>query len=212
MTRASTSPALTFRRLARRDLPAVIELWEAAGWGSLDESTWAGWYEDTPHGPAIVTVVEDEDGAIAGQFAMVPSEVAVPGGRVRGLRSSAVLLREDVILRRQVEGSHSGHPLLGLPAAGFDLARDEGYDARVHVSTPVGAADSPRHVPVWRGTGATREVSVRRDRSFPTLTARTEPCLKRAQSTSSRRSTSPSRATHRRRWRRTALSSVRSTG
>ena len=78
------------------------------------------------HGAAIVTVIEDEAGAIAGQFAMVPSEVVVSGRSVRGLRSSAVLLRSDVIFRRD-GSSELGHPLLGLPAAGFELARRRGF-------------------------------------------------------------------------------------
>lgn len=127
MAASGQRQALTFRRLEARDLPAVLELWESAGWGALDEATWREWYEDTPHGSAIVTVVEDEHGAIGGQFAMVPCEVAVSTRRVRGLRSSAVLLREDLIFRRDDDGGHEGHPLLGLPAVGFELARLDGF-------------------------------------------------------------------------------------
>jgi hypothetical protein len=128
MSDQESAAALTFRAFEQRDLAAVIELWEAAGWGSLDEATWNAWYDHTPHGAAIITVVEDEAGAIAGQFAMVPCEVSVSGRTVRGLRSSAVLLRSDVIFRRESSSAESGHPLLGLPAAGFELARRQGYD------------------------------------------------------------------------------------
>ena len=117
--------SLTYRRFHEDDLPGLLALWEASGWGTLDEETWRSWFLDTPHGPA--TVIVALDGAdVAGQMMFTPSLLDAKGGPYRAVRVAAPILHPGV---RTGSARSPNHPAVRLCLAGIDAAREDGLDA-----------------------------------------------------------------------------------
>ena len=119
-------PAVTFRSFEQRDVPALLELWEAeSGWGQLTESDWRAWNLDSPYGAAIIVVAEDEHHAVAGQAVFSRARVIVDGKDVSAVRLSAPILRADL---RSAALRSRDHPVIGLYWAGIELARRDGVE------------------------------------------------------------------------------------
>ena len=117
--------SLTYRRFQEDDLPGLLALWEAGGWGAIDAPTWRSWFLETPHGPATVIVALD-DGDVAGQMMFTPSLLDAEGGPYRAVRVAAPVLHPDV---RTGSARSPDHPAVRLCLAGIDAARDDGVDA-----------------------------------------------------------------------------------
>ena len=117
--------SLTYRPYRDTDLPGLLALWEASGWGPIDEATWRQWFLQTPHGPALVVVARDGD-AVVGQMVFAPSRLDAGGGPYRAARVAAPILSPSV---RAVSARSPDHPAVRLCLEGIDAARDEGYDA-----------------------------------------------------------------------------------
>ena len=74
---------LTYRLFEDGDLPGLLRLWEAAGWGTLAPEQWREWFVNGPHGPWLVTVGVDEHGEVAAQEMFAPSRAVVGGEGLR---------------------------------------------------------------------------------------------------------------------------------
>ena len=115
---------LTYRPYHDCDLPGLLALWEASGWGTLDEETWRRWFLETPHGPAIVVVALDGD-AVVGQMVFAPSLLDAEGGPYRALRVAAPILHPSV---RAGTARSRSHPTVRSLFVGLDAAAAAGYD------------------------------------------------------------------------------------
>jgi hypothetical protein len=115
--------ALTYRLLRERDVPALLRLWEEAGWGTLTEDVWRQWFVDTPHGRCVVAVATDGDDVVA-QEMFTPSLLSVDGRDVRALRISAPIVSKSIrgISLRQPE-----HPVFGLYHTAAKEAAAQGF-------------------------------------------------------------------------------------
>lgn len=119
------SAALRYRLYQPDDLPGVLRLWEAeSGWGAISAEQWHKWYVDTPLGPCLVVVAEDEHGEIAAQKVFTPARLVIDGQEHRALRISAPIVRQDA--RRRSMRSRS-HPIVGLFLAALEAATEAGY-------------------------------------------------------------------------------------
>jgi hypothetical protein len=115
---------LSYRLSEANDLPGLLALWEAAGWGSLTPELWRSWFVDGPHGAYLVAVALDACGEVVAQEMFAPSRVVVDGREVRALRFSAPIMRED---RRGTSLRQEVHPLVRLYKLAADAAADRGY-------------------------------------------------------------------------------------
>jgi hypothetical protein len=115
---------LTYRLFEERDLPSLLRLWEAAGWGVLTEEQWREWYVETPYGACLVTVAVDGAGEVVAQEMFMPSVVCVDGSEVRALRFSAPILRQEL---RGNSLRNEEHPVVGLYKAAAEAATQQGY-------------------------------------------------------------------------------------
>ena len=102
---------LTYRLFEEGDLPGLLRLWEAAGWGTLAPEQWRAWFVDGPQGPSLVTVGVDERGEVAAQEMFAPSRAVMGGREVRALRLSAPIVSERLRGESLRDGSH---PVFGL--------------------------------------------------------------------------------------------------
>lgn len=116
---------LIYRRFQEEDLPGILALWEASGWGTLDAETWRSWFQTAAIGPALITVAHDGE-TIRGQMVFAPAEIDGPEGTTyRALRLSAPILDESV---RSHSARSIQHPAVRLFFAGLDAAKEDGYD------------------------------------------------------------------------------------
>jgi hypothetical protein len=116
---------LSFRVSEEGDLPALLRLWEEAGWGTLSPRQWREWFVEGPAGPCLITVAVDGQGEVVGQEIFAPTRVSVEGREVRALRFSAPILRKDLrggSLRRDA------HPMVGLYKAAARAAEEKGFE------------------------------------------------------------------------------------
>lgn len=119
------SEALHYRLYQPADLPGVLRLWEAeSGWGAITAEQWHKWYVDTPLGPCLVVVAEDERGEIAAQKVFTPARLLIDGDEHGALRISAPIVRQAA--RRRSMRSRS-HPIVGLFLAAAPAAVAAGY-------------------------------------------------------------------------------------
>lgn len=118
------SERLTYRMFREDDLPGLLRLWEAAGWGALTPEQWRAWFVEGPQGPSLVAVGVDERGEVAAQEMFAPSRAVVGGREVRALRFSAPILREG--LRGRLLRSPD-HPFVGLYKAAAEAAAERGF-------------------------------------------------------------------------------------
>lgn len=107
------------------DLPALLRLWEEAGWGSLSPEQWRQWFVDGPEGPCLITVAVDPRGEVVAQEVFAPSRVSVAGREARALRFSAPILRKDL---RGESLRRDRHPMVGLFKAAAVAARERGFE------------------------------------------------------------------------------------
>ena len=115
--------SLTFRPLQDRDVPGLLALWEAAGWGTLDEATWRTW-ATTPHGPALVVVgLDGED--VVGQITFTPALLDAEGGPYTAARVAAPALHPSI---RGGSTRSRSHPINRLFLAGVEAALAAGWD------------------------------------------------------------------------------------
>jgi hypothetical protein len=115
---------LTYRVFEDSDLPALLRLWEQAGWGTLTEEQWREWFVNGPQGPTLVTVAIDEHGDVAAQEVFAPSRAVVGGREVRALRFSAPIVRERLRGGSLRDGAH---PVFGLFKAAETAAAERGF-------------------------------------------------------------------------------------
>jgi hypothetical protein len=97
---------LKYRLVREDDLPGVQRLWqEETNWGGLAEELWQRLVVQAPEWARVSgAVATDESGAIVGQFAFVPSLVAVNGREVRAFRPGAPIVSRSLRFR-------DAHPL-----------------------------------------------------------------------------------------------------
>lgn len=116
---------LSYRVSEEGDLPALLRLWEEAGWGTLSPQQWREWFVDGPEGPCLISVAVDPRGEIVGQKVFAPSRVSVAGREVRALRFSAPILRREL---RGESLRRNEHPVIGLYKAAAAAARQRGFE------------------------------------------------------------------------------------
>lgn len=116
---------LRFRVAEEGDLPALLRLWEEAGWGTLSPRQWREWFVEGPEGPCLVSVAVDPRGEVVGQEVFAPSRVCVEGREVRALRFSAPILRQDL---RGDSLRSAAHPVVGLYKAAARAAEEKGFE------------------------------------------------------------------------------------
>jgi hypothetical protein len=89
---------LDYRLVREEDLPGVQRLWqEETNWGALAAELWQRLVVDAPEwGRISGAVATDESGTIVGQFAFVPSLVAVGGREVRAFRPGAPIVSRSL--------------------------------------------------------------------------------------------------------------------
>ena len=116
---------LVYRPFQDADVPGLLALWEASGWGALDEDTWRQWFLTTPAGPAVVVVALDGD-AVLGQIVFAPSLLDADGGPYQAGRVAAPILHPSI--RKGIPRS-ARHPVIRLFLAGVEAARGAGWDA-----------------------------------------------------------------------------------
>ena len=116
--------ALTYRLVEERDVPALLRLWEEAGWGTLSEDAWRQWFVETPYGRCVVAVAVDERGEVVAQEMFTPSLVSVDGREVCALRFSAPIVSKTV---RDVSLRSREHPVFGLYRTAAEAARAQGF-------------------------------------------------------------------------------------
>ena len=116
--------SLAYRPYLNADLPGLLALWEASGWGAMDEATWRDWFLTTPHGPAIVIVAVDGDD-ILGQMVFTPALLDAEGGPYRAVRLAAPILHPSI---RRGSARSREHPAVRLFFAGMDAAASAGFD------------------------------------------------------------------------------------
>ncbi|HYI07982.1 MAG TPA: hypothetical protein VEK57_02820 [Thermoanaerobaculia bacterium] len=127
MTRALTNRLtcrLTYRLVEERDIPALLRLWEEAGWGTLTEDVWRQWFVETPHGCCVVAVAVDNRGEVVAQEMFTPSLVSIDGREVRALRFSAPIVSRSI---RGVSLRHPEHPVFGLYRTAAEAAAAQGF-------------------------------------------------------------------------------------
>lgn len=116
---------LTYRPFQDSDVPGILALWEAAGWGTLDEATWRQWFQQTPNGPSIISVALDGD-RLLGQMVFTPAVIDTEAGAFRAVRLAAPILHPDL---RKGSARSLAHPAVRLFLTGAETAAAEGYDA-----------------------------------------------------------------------------------
>lgn len=125
MASSTVTSQLTYRLFEKDDLPGVLQLWEReSGWGPLSAETWRKWYVDTPRGPCLVVVAEDEAGEIVGQEVFHPATIWLDGRLLPALRISAPILLRS--LRRHTV-RHPDHPIVQLLHLAADIGAAQGY-------------------------------------------------------------------------------------
>jgi hypothetical protein len=114
-----------YRLSNENDIPSLIRLWEQADWGTFTLDQWRERFIDTPFGPALVPVAEDQASDLVGQAVFTPLRLCVGGRTVRALRLSAPIIQRNVKLTASPEAIH---PVMDLCSAGFAAALEQGYE------------------------------------------------------------------------------------
>jgi hypothetical protein len=114
---------LTYRLLTDADVPAVLRLWEEAGWGTLTAEQWRSWYVDTPWGASIVAGLVDATGAVLGQIVLSPIGAELDGRPLRAMRVSAPILSHAL---RTPTVRRPNHPIPRLLSLAGAEARRQG--------------------------------------------------------------------------------------
>ncbi len=131
-------PELNYRLAEERDIPALLDLWTTStSWGSLDEETWRKWYINTPYGPCLIPIAEDERGQVVGQMVFSPAMLSVDLQEAKALRMSAVVLHRSLW---GTERLGANDPRRGLYRTGDAAAKAAGvqvlyalpYESRRH--------------------------------------------------------------------------------
>jgi hypothetical protein len=118
----ASDATIRYRLVEDRDLPEVLALWQAdSGWGAITSEQWREWYVDTPEGPAIVGVAEDQ-GRIVGQGACLPAWLVVGEREVMAGRISAPIVRMDA---RHLPSP--SHPVVGLAVSAMEAMAGAGW-------------------------------------------------------------------------------------
>ena len=116
---------LCYRVSEEGDQPALLRLWEEAGWGSLSPEQWREWFVDGPEGPCLITVAVDGKDEVVGQEIFAPSRLCVAGRETRALRFSAPILRPEL---RGEPLHRQEHPMVGLYVAAAAAAEERGFE------------------------------------------------------------------------------------
>jgi hypothetical protein len=116
--------ALTYRLVEEGDVPALLRLWEEAGWGTLTEEVWRQWFVETPHGRCVVAVAVDDRGEVVAQEMFTPSLLSIDGREVHALRFSAPIVSRSV---RDVSLRSREHPVVGLYRVASEAASAQGF-------------------------------------------------------------------------------------
>lgn len=107
--------AFNVRLFHPRDLPGILELWEAhSGWGGITERQWNEWYMDTPWGESVVVIVEDHERQIVGQAVSTPFPVMLDSLHGTAYRLSAPILKEKVRTGRVTDPEHPTRRMLEM--------------------------------------------------------------------------------------------------
>ena len=125
--------ALTYRMHTKEDELTLIQLWsEHSGWDQVDTETWAQRLLDPPLGEASIALATDTDtGKIVGQFAFIPSLIAVNGREVPAVRPFAP------IVTKAGRGFLSGaHPIVEMYWQGVKALQARGAGLLYMVPDP----------------------------------------------------------------------------
>lgn len=122
----SGHPEICVRLFEESDLSGCLKLWaENTEWGEITEEDWRTWYQDTPHGPAIISVAVDRSGEILGQTCFTPVALQVGDRTYKGLRPSAPILMKSL---RQSDLRSAEHPVIKLFLTGIEAAKTQGFE------------------------------------------------------------------------------------
>ena len=105
--------ALEFRLVQDDDLPGVQRLWrEETNWGTVGEELWRRLVVEAPDWARVSgAVATDESGKIVGQFAFLPSLVAIGGREVRAFRPGAPIVSRTLRFR---DSNPLNHPAVRM--------------------------------------------------------------------------------------------------
>jgi hypothetical protein len=115
---------LTYRLMQERDVPALLRLWEEAGWGTLTEEVWRQWFVETPQGRCVAAVAVDDRGEVVAQEMFTPSLLSIDGRDVRALRVSAPIVSSSI---RGSSLRNPDHPVFGLFHTAAEAAARQGF-------------------------------------------------------------------------------------
>jgi hypothetical protein len=116
---------LCYRVSEDGDLPALLRLWEEAGWGTLTAERWREWFAGGPQGPCLITVAVDRRGEVVAQEVFAPARLLAAGREVRALRFSAPIVSPEL---RGASLQRHEHPLVGLYKAAAAAAHERGFE------------------------------------------------------------------------------------
>jgi hypothetical protein len=129
------SRELTYRLAAEGDLAGIKALWEReSNWGRYTRPM-QRFYQESPWGPPVVVVAEEENGreqgAIVGHILFVPVRISVDGGEVAACRPYAAIVAGHVRIQSR---DPALHPLVRLSLLGLEASRERG--ARIFYTLP----------------------------------------------------------------------------
>lgn len=116
---------LSYRLYNNDDQNAILELWEKySGWGAITLEQFTDWYLNTPFGPCMVVVAEDEQYGIVGQIIFVPSKAYIDGKEINAYRVMAPIVNKDF---RALNIKDFNHPAYAMFRYGLKEAKDRDH-------------------------------------------------------------------------------------
>ncbi|HEX6899180.1 MAG TPA: hypothetical protein VF789_05680 [Thermoanaerobaculia bacterium] len=116
---------LHYRLVENDDLPGVQRLWrEETNWGTVGEDLWRRLVVEAPDWAKVSgTVATDESGRIVGQFAFLPSLVAIGEREVRAFRPGAPIVSRTLRFR---DSNPLNHPAVRMYSYAVKALRARG--------------------------------------------------------------------------------------
>ena len=150
MTTTSSLGELTFRPFRNADFPALLRLWDMAGWGPVSEVWFRRRWMEGPAGPASIMLAEAADGLVVGSVMDDTKAATVMGEDALVGRGHAAILAPQ--LRRHAQGTSEvteDHPMVRLMDAQRESRNRD--DVRLRYQLPAQVMSDFRGVRKRRG-------------------------------------------------------------
>lgn len=94
-----------------------------SGWGGITPQQFHDWHMDTPYGPCMIIVAEDNKGGIIGQIVFMPSKVYIDGRVKDYYRDMAAIIKNDL---RGFNIKDFDHPTYAMLRFGIEQGKING--------------------------------------------------------------------------------------